>query len=168
MLIENAAEHIERILLWGLVGTVLLSTLLAGSQGLGLTRLSLSFLVGTMFSGNRHRAAVIGFLIYLVGGWVFALLYYLIMADLGIATWWFGALFGLVHALFLLAVVLPLLPHLHPRMATEYDGPTATRRLEPPGFMGLNYGYRTPLTTILGHMAYGAILGAAYSLNAGV
>jgi hypothetical protein len=45
-------------------------------------------------------------------------------------------------------------------MATEYDGPTYRRRLQPPGFFGLNYGYRTPLATILGHALYGAILGA--------
>lgn len=164
MLIGSAAQHIELILLWGLVGTVVLSTLLAGSQGLGLTRLSLSFLVGSMFSGDRHRAAVIGFAVYLVGGWVFALIYFLLMAHVAVATWWFGALLGLLHGSFVLIVILPLLPSLHPRMATEYDGPTATRRLEPPGFLGLNYGYRTPLTTILGHMVYGAILGAGYSL----
>jgi hypothetical protein len=45
-------------------------------------------------------------------------------------------------------------------MASTYDGPTRIRRLEPPGFMGLNYGYRTPLTTVVGHILYGAILGA--------
>jgi len=166
MLIGVAAQHIELVLLWGLVGTVALSTLLAGSQGLGLTRLSLSFLVGSLFSGDRHRAAVIGFAVYLVGGWVFALIYFLLMAHVAVATWWFGALLGLLHGLFVLIVILPLLPSFHPRMATEYDGPTATRRLEPPGFLGLNYGYRTPLTTILGHMVYGAILGAGYSLAA--
>lgn len=166
MLIGVAAQYIELVLLWGLVGTVALSTLLAGSQGLGFTRLSLSFLVGSMFSGNRHHAAVIGFAVYLVGGWVFALIYFLLMAHVGVATWWFGGLLGLLHGLFVLIVILPLLPSLHPRMATEYDGPTATRRLEPPGFLGLNYGYRTPLTTIVGHVIYGAILGAGYPMSA--
>ena len=67
---------------------------------------------------------------------------------------------GIVHALVLLVVLLPLLPHMHPRMASEYDGPSYRRRLQPPGFLGLNYGYRTPLATVLAHAAYGAILGA--------
>jgi len=65
-----------------------------------------------------------------------------------------------------LTVVLPLLPFVHPRMATEYDGPTATRRIEPAGFLGLNYGWRTPFTTLLGHTLFGAVLGAAYPLAA--
>ena len=33
------------------------------------------------------------------------------------------------------------------------------RQLEPPGFMGLNYGHRTPLTTLAGQAMYGAVLG---------
>ena len=44
-------------------------------------------------------------------------------------------------------------------MASEYDRPTNTRVLEPPGFLGLNYGHRTPLTTLLGQIVYGATLG---------
>ena len=57
-------------------------------------------------------------------------------------AWWLGALAGLLHGLFLLAAGLPLLPYIHPRMASEYDGATATRQLEP-GLMGLNYGHRS-------------------------
>jgi hypothetical protein len=50
-------------------------------------------------------------------------------------------------------------------MASEYDGATATRQLEPPGFMGLNYGQRTPLTTLLGQAVYGAVLGGLPQLQ---
>jgi hypothetical protein len=58
--------------------------------------------------------------------------------------------------------LLPLLPGLHPRMASEHRGPEPTRALEPPGFLGLNYGHRTPLIALLAHVMYGAILGAFY------
>ncbi|MEJ2399017.1 MAG: hypothetical protein P8Z67_12485 [Gammaproteobacteria bacterium] len=88
-------------------------------------------------------------------------MYYLVFSSVGHHDWWFGALIGALHGLFLLIVAMPLLPHLHPRIATEYDGPDANRRLEPPGFLGLNYGRMTPVTTVIGHMLYGAILGAA-------
>ena len=43
--------------------------------------------------------------------------------------------------------------------------PTPTRQLEPPGFMALNYGRRTPITVILAHLVYGGILGAFYRLK---
>jgi hypothetical protein len=32
---------------------------------------------------------------------------------------------------------------------------TATRQLEPPGFLGLICGHRTPLTTLFGQAVYG-------------
>mgnify|MGYP001367797883 CR=1 FL=1 len=48
------------------------------------------------------------------------------------------------------------------RMATDARGPEPTRELEPPGFMALNYGRRTPLVTLLAHVIFGAILGMFY------
>ena len=67
--------------------------------------------------------------------------------------------------MFLLVAALPLLPYIHPRMASEYDGASATKQLEPPGFMGLNYGHRTPLTTLAGQAVYGAVLGGLPQLQ---
>ncbi|MFL6647641.1 MAG: hypothetical protein ACJ8KO_06750 [Sulfurifustaceae bacterium] len=162
-----AFTQLEPILVWSLVGTLVLTTILYGSQGLGLSRLSLPFLVGTLFSGNRRKAMTLGFTIYIVGGFLFGFLYFLIMAHLREINVWMGALLGTLHGLFLLTVVLPVLPNVHPRMATEYDGPSGRRRLEPPGFLGLNYGYRTPLSTLIGHAVYGAILGAGFATSLG-
>jgi hypothetical protein len=150
---------VASMLLWGLIATVAMTTILQGAQGLGLSRLSLPFLAGTLFTGNRRRAVVLGFVLYVIGGWLFALLYYWFFASLGAATWWLGAIAGLLHGLFLLVAALPLLPYVHPRMASEYDGPSDLRQLEPPGFMGFNYGYRTPATTLLAQAVYGATLG---------
>jgi hypothetical protein len=61
--------------------------------------------------------------------------------------------------------VMPILPGLHPRMASEHRGPEPTARLEPPGFMALNYGSSTPLLTLVAHVFYGAVLGAFYRLT---
>jgi hypothetical protein len=156
----------ESVLVWGLVATVLLTVILYGSQGMGYSRLSLPFLIGTCLTPRRGRAVAYGLVIYLLGGWTFAFLYGWVFALVGVATWWLGALVGLLHALFLLVAMLPVVPYLHPRMASPYTGPTTRRRLEPPGFMGLNYGRRTPLTTTLAHVLYGIILGAAFSVPA--
>ncbi|HUG41847.1 MAG TPA: hypothetical protein VMM12_15265, partial [Longimicrobiales bacterium] len=84
----------------------------------------------------------------------------------GRATVWLGAGIGLVHAIFVLGAAMPILPGMHPRMASEERGPEPTRQLQPPGFFALNYGRRTPLATILAHLAYGAVLGAFYQLGA--
>jgi hypothetical protein len=151
--------------LWGFVGTVVLTGLMSASQRLGLTRMSLPFMLGTMVTSNRDRAQVVGFFVHLLNGWWLALIYAAAFQSWRRATWWLGALIGLVHGLFVLTTIMPLLPGAHPRMASELRGPTPTRQLEPPGFMGLNYGGRTPITVLLAHLVYGGILGAFYRLK---
>ena len=148
------------ISLWGFVATVVLTILLSGSQALGLTRMNIPFMLGTMTTPNRDRAKLVGFGMHLVNGWLFAGLYAAAFRSWRRTTWWLGALIGLVHGLFVLVAGMPLLPALHPRMASEQQGPTPTRQLEPPGFLALNYGKRTPISVILAHLVYGAILGA--------
>ena len=157
----EAALVVLKILLWGFVATITTSAVMSISQSLGWSRLSIPFLIGTMITGDRHTANVVGFLFYMIGGWLFAFVYYLLFASIQELSWLVGVGAGVVQGLFVLSVLLPLLPHLHPRMATAYDGPTSERRLEPPGFLGLHYGFHTPLVTIVAHVAYGAILGAA-------
>ncbi|MBX9625524.1 MAG: hypothetical protein K2X82_17085 [Gemmataceae bacterium] len=147
-------------LLWGFVGTVVLSVVVAAGQGFGLTRMNLPYLLGTMFTPDRDRAKLVGVGCHFLSGWAFALLYLAVFHSLGRATWWLGALAGVVHAAFVLAVGMPLLPALHPRMANEQHGPTVVRQLEPPGFLALHYGVGTPVAVLVAHMAFGAILGA--------
>jgi hypothetical protein len=49
-------------------------------------------------------------------------------------------------------------------MASEQQGPTVVRQLEPPGILALNYGYQTPLAVLLAHVAFGMVLGAFYRM----
>jgi hypothetical protein len=149
-------------LLWGFVSTVVLESILAGSQGLEVTRMNVPYLLGTMFTPNRDRAKLIGIFFHFLNGWIFSLVYVAVFESLGKSTWWLGALFGLVQAIFVLAVVLPTLPALHPRVANERYGPTVVRQLEPPGFLGLHYGVRTPISVLAAHTIFGAILGTFY------
>ncbi len=153
------------IMLWGFVGTVILTTLMAGSQALGLTRMNIPFMLGTMVTPDRDRAKLVGFGMHLANGWLFAALYAAAFQSWCRASWWLGMLIGVVHALFVLVAAMPLLPGMHPRMASEQRGPSPTRQLEPPGFLALNYGKRTPISVVLSHLVYGAILGAFYRLR---
>lgn len=151
-------------LLWGFVATVVLTTVMSASQGLHLTRMNLPYMVGTIFTPGRDRAKVIGFAVHLVNGWLFSLLYVAAFHAWNRATWIDGAAIGFVHASFVLTAGMRLMPGIHPRMASEQQGPTVARQLEPPGFLALNYGYRTPLTILLAHVLFGAILGGFYAL----
>lgn len=151
-------------LLWGFVSTLVLTTTMAGSQGMRLTRMSLPYMLGAMFTPSRDRAKLIGLGVHVLNGWLFSLLYVAAFHAWGFATWWAGAAIGFFHAAVVLTVGMRLLPGLHPRMASEQQGPTVMRQLEPPGFLALNYGYQTPLSVLIAHLAYGAILGTFYSI----
>jgi hypothetical protein len=153
------------LLLWGFAGTVAMTTLLVASLELGLTRMSVPYLLGTMVCADRDRARLVGIGLHLVNGWLFAVIYALAFESWGRATWWLGAAVGLVHVAFVLVVAIPMLPAVHPRMASEAGGPTPTRQLEPPGFMARHYGRRTPVAAVLSHLLFGAILGAFYNVT---
>jgi hypothetical protein len=145
--------------LFGLLATALLTAAMSVSQLVGWTRLDLPLLLGTMVSADPDRARVVGFFIHLGIGEGFALGYALAFALLDTATWWLGALLGLVHVAVALTILVPLLPGVHPRMASNRAGPRSLSTLEPPGLLGLNYGAEKPAVAIGAHLLFGIALG---------
>lgn len=144
----------------GFAGTLVLTAALSGASELRLTRMDLTFLLGTAVSSNRMRAKLIGYALHFVAGLLFALIYYALFAVIGRAGWLLGMLFGLVHALFAGTVLVnTILPVVHPRLGTFYSAANSEPLLEPPGFMLMNYGRATPIVTLLAHLLYGAIVG---------
>ena len=145
----------------GFVGTLVLTTALRTANELGLTRIDLPFLLGTAFTGDRARAKALGYLLHLVAGEGFALVYYAIFVAVDTNGWLLGALLGLLHGLVAAtALVNILLAVVHPRMGSPFSAADSSPLLEPPGFLLRNYGRGTPIATLLAHTAYGAIVGA--------
>ena len=144
---------------FGLVATTLLTAVLTLVQMGGRTRLDLPLLLGSALVADPDRARVVGFGVHLGFGQLFAAFYAAGFATLDRSGWWLGALFGLIHAVVALTVLVPLLPGVHPRMASDRAGPDSTAGLEPPGPFAVNYGLATPLVTIAAHVVYGAVLG---------
>ncbi|PWG03058.1 hypothetical protein [Sphingosinicella humi] len=153
------------MIIWGAIATAAMTGLMQGAQGLGLSRLSIPFMVGAIFSGDRRVATVVGFAVYFIGGWIFAFVYFLILASLDLLNWWAGGLVGLLHGLLLLVAALPLFPLIHPRMTSDFDAPVARPVLEPPGFLGLHYGGGTPATMLLAQGVYGVLIGGLHQVS---
>ena len=144
----------------GAVGTIVLTSALRLAQELGLTRMDIPLLLGTVFTDRRGPASVLGYVIHFGNGLVFALGYYAIFRAVDHAGWLFGAVLGVVHAgLAGGALITVLLPAIHPRMGTPWSDAKETPILEPPGFLLMNYGRRTAIWTLLIHVVYGAIVG---------
>jgi len=147
-------------LVGGAVGTIVLTSGLRVAQELGVTRMDIPLLLGTIFTDRRDRASVIGYVIHFFNGLLFALAYYGVFRAVGHAGWLFGAALGLVHAALAGGLLLTvLLPAVHPRMGTPWTDAEETPLLEAPGFLLANYGRRTVIWTLFGHMVFGAIVG---------
>lgn len=155
--------NIGTVIVWGFGATVVLTTMLRSAQALAITRIDLPFMLGSMLTPNRDRAKAYGYTVHLINGWLFALLYAAAFETAGQSGLLLGVLIGLVHGCFVAAVVMPLLPAFHPRMASESWGPDPTQQLEPPGNFALNYGASTPVVTVAAHVVYGGILGFFYT-----
>ena len=148
--------------LFGLLATTALTAVMTTAQLAGLTRLDLPLVLGTLVSEDPDRARSAGFVIHLAAGQCFALGYAAVFALLGRATWWLGGLLGLLHVTAALLVLLPLLPGVHPRMASHRAGPGSRAVLEPPGLLALSYGAQTPAVAVVAHLVYGVVLGLLF------
>ena len=145
-----------------LLGTLVMTAVMETAQAARITRISIPFMLGAMVSDRRATIRVAGFAMHLANGLIFALGYALLFEVLGRSDWWIGAAAGALHGALALVILLPVLQDVHPRMAAEDQGPDPTPMLQPPGFLALNYGTRTPLVTVGAHVLYGTIVAALY------
>lgn len=149
----------------GLLGTVLLTTIVRAASEMNLTRMDFTLILGTMITTDRRRARAYGYGIHFGIGLIFALLYVAVFVAIHRTSWWLGALFGALHAVFLGVVVINvLLPLVHPLMGTSETSASEHALIEPPGFLMLNYGRSTFVITLLAHIAFGAVVGWAVRL----
>src|SRR4029453_7414573 len=144
---------------FGLIAPAALTAVMIGAQLTGFTRLDLPLMLGSIVIADPDRARVAGFFIHLVDGQCFALGYAAAFAATGEATWWAGALPGLLHGAVALLVIVPLLPGIHPHMASERAGLSSDAELEPPGLPGANLRRETPVVTEIPHVVFGCALG---------
>jgi len=145
----------------GFVGTLVMVIITRAATEMGLTRMDLPFLLGTIVTEDRRRAKAIGYGFHLIMGLIFSLVYWAFFATIGRSSWWIGGLAGALQALFISTVLVnELLPVIHPRMATFDTAANQFALIEPPGFLMRNYGRNTFLVTLAAHLAYGAIVGA--------
>jgi hypothetical protein len=150
----------------GFIGTLVLTTIMRAAGELGVTRMDIPFLLGTMVSENRRRAKAIGYLFHFLLGLTFSLMYVGFFELIDRSSWWVGALLGVLHAVFMSTVLVnQLLPVVHPRMATNNTAANEYALIEPPGFLMRNYGRNTFLVTLAAHIAYGAIIGGIVTVS---
>jgi hypothetical protein len=135
------------------LGAVVMTALMAMARAMGMP-VNLEMVLGTMIGGAPSLASwIMGFIIHLMAGGIFALIY-----AVGFeywthrADWLVGLGFGVIHTLFS-GVLLAMIPAMHPLVPEQMPAPGP--------FMS-NLGMMGVLAFFILHLIYGAIVGAMY------
>ena len=142
----------------GLSAAVVFSMFTAMARAMGMTTMSIEKTLGAMFAEGT-TANVIGTLMHLMSGIVFAFIYAIIFVALGTTAsngWLIGGIIGLIHGLMTGAIVMPMMGSIHPAIKAG--------KIEAPGFFGKNKGEATPAGMVVGHILFGVVLGFVYFL----
>ncbi len=142
-----------RLGLAGFVATVAISILQAMAPAMGMPPMNTAAMVGSVFGGQ----VALGWVVHLMMGVVFwpALYAYGAQPRLPGAPWAQGVLYGLAVGLFVLILGFPAVGAMFAAMTPK------------PGFLALGMG--GPMATmgvLVGHVIYGAVLGALYGRSA--
>lgn len=138
----------------GLVGTAVISLLMAMGPRMGMPRMAIWEMLGSMFSPEGNLG--LGWALHFMMGSIFAVIYAALWAiGLGAPTPFWGALFGAVH--FIVAgVVMGAMPMLHAGIKAG--------TVRAPGALMLNAGVMGLMGGLIGHVVYGLVVALVYGL----
>jgi uncharacterized membrane protein YagU involved in acid resistance len=130
----------------GLIGTGVMTLLLYAAPLIGMTRIDIIGMLGTVFSPRRGLIPILGVIAHLAIGIVFAIIYALFWsAGVGADIWYWGLIFGAAHGLITI-VAVPLLMRIHPRPRQTSGGLKMVGGL------------------LLGHTIYGLVVAVTYAV----
>ncbi len=129
--------------------------------GSGMTRMNFLHILGTMMAprASRRAAYAVGLTVHLMLSAGFGLVHAAILQAIGIssvgqAAGW-DLVIGAVHGMVILVAMPVLLVSMHPLVR---EG-----ALERPGIALTGFGGRTPLGSVMAHVAFGVVTGSIYA-----
>lgn len=142
-------------IIWGIVATIVFTLFSMMGKKMGMTRMDLLDLLGSMFvDPGTSTSKRLGLMMHLMNGALLAIAWAYGAALLNLPANWITAM-GWSVVLWLLALMMmSTMGSVHPAIknGTQEDpGPAAT-----------NYGKKTPLGSLIGHLIYGLVLGLLY------
>lgn len=143
------------VFVWGPTATAAFTLVGIISRRAGLTRFDLLDLLGSIFAEpGSTRSRALGAMIHHLNGALLAIPWAYGLRMVGMRENWLTGLACGIMLWMLAMVMLSSIGALHP----------AIRRgdLTNPGLAGTNFGSLTPVTSLIGHLVYGLVLGLLY------
>lgn len=138
----------------GIVGTIIMTMMMGVAPRMGLPKMDIIGMLGTMF-GKPNR--MLGTIMHLMMGVIFAIIYaFLWDFGIGSASLVGGILFGVVHWL-ITGMMMGLIPMMHVGIKSG--------NVPPPGlYMTNNVGVMGFVGGLIGHMIFGLVVALVYAL----
>ena len=138
----------------GLVGTVAISVVMAMAPMMGMPKMDIVGMLGTMF-GKPNRP--MGWVMHFMIGAIFVLIYsFFWSVGVGNATWASGLIFGGAHWL-VVGIVMGMIPIMHVGIKSG--------EVKAPGlWMTNNGGMVAFMGGLIGHLVFGVVVVLVYNL----
>jgi len=141
----------------GLVGTVAISMVMAMAPRMGMPRMAIWEMLGSMFNKDGNNA--LGWVAHFMMGTIFAIIYAALWsAGVGSVSAGSGVLFGAAHFL-IVGLVMGGMPMLHAGIKAG--------TVQAPGVYMLNAGIMGLMGGLIGHVIYGVVVALVYGLFIG-
>jgi len=138
----------------GFRGAAAMTVLMVVLRTLGVSSMNLETMLGSMVTSTPDFGSWgLGFLIHLIAGGVFGIVYGFIMESLGRTGWSVGVGIAAVHSV-LSGLALPLIGAMHPLVRSG--------RMAAPGLFASSLGGTAVVLFIALHLLFGAIVGSYY------
>jgi hypothetical protein len=141
----------------GVVGTAVISMVMAMAPRMGMPKMAIWEMLGSMF--NKDGNNTLGWIAHFMMGAIFAIIYAALWsAGVGSISAGSGVLFGAVHFL-IVGLVMGGMPMLHAGIKAG--------TVQAPGVYMLNVGVMGFMGGLIGHVIYGVVVALVYGLFIG-
>jgi len=148
--------NVYRSVVAGFIATAAMTALMYMAPLMGVPKMDIATMLGTMFSTNPSVAFAIGIVMHFMLGSVLLAIPYFYLIEfkfrdtplLGGAVWGF-LLWGVANLM-----VMPMMGFVHPLVRSG--------AMPAPGLLMLQLGILAPIGSLMGHLLYGVVLAKAY------
>lgn len=148
--------NVYRSVFAGFLATAAMTALMYMAPLMGVPKMDIATMLGTMFSTNPSVAFAIGIAMhFMLGSVLLAIPYfYLIEFKFRDTPWLGGAIWGFLLWGVANLMVMPMMGFVHPLVRSG--------AMPAPGLLMLQLGILAPIGSLMGHLLYGVVLARAY------
>ncbi len=142
----------KRLFVAGFVATAAMTGLMYAAPMMGMPKMDIATMLGTMFLPSPGPAFWLGMMIHLMMGIIlFPAIYRFVLQPSSGSGTGRGVLLGLLLWAAANMMVMPMMAAIHPMVKSGM--------MPAPGFLMLNLGVMAPIGSLIGHLLYGVVLG---------